>query len=43
MPFIFKEKKIDRNIFSTKSEEIWKSMDEVDFCDILCMPVKGKR
>jgi len=37
------EKKIDRNIFSTKSEEIWKSMDEVDFCDILCMPLKGKR
>ena len=41
--FISKEKKIDRNVFSTKSEEIWKSMDEVDFCDILCMPLKGKR
>lgn len=37
------EKKIDRNIFANKSEEIWKSMDEVDFCDILSMPLKTKR
>jgi len=37
------EKKIDRNVFVKESEEVWKSMDEVDCCDVLCMPVQARK
>jgi len=29
---------IDRNQFAKKSEEVWSSMAEVNYCDTLCMP-----
>eukprot|EP00092_Neocalanus_flemingeri_P012330 GFUD01013291.1.p1 GENE.GFUD01013291.1~~GFUD01013291.1.p1 ORF type:complete len:467 (+),score=105.34 GFUD01013291.1:105-1505(+) len=38
-----KENLIDRNEFVTKSEEVWKSMKDVDSCDVLCKPVQGRR
>lgn len=34
------ENQIDRNEFATKSEDVWRSMAEVDSCDVLCMPVE---
>jgi len=32
------EKKIDKNTFLEKSEDIWNQMKEVEKCDILCTP-----
>jgi len=35
-----KEKKINKNAFAEESETVWKSMKEVEKCDILCAYVK---
>ena len=32
----FQENKIDRNEFAVKSEQVWRSMKEVDQCSLLC-------
>ena len=41
--FCFQEAKIDRNMFASQSEEVWKSMDEADCCDVLCMPLQARK
>ena len=32
----FQENKIDHNEFAVKSEQVWRSMKEVDQCSLLC-------
>jgi hypothetical protein len=32
------EKKLDKNTFAEKSEDVWSAMQEVERCELLCTP-----